>query len=130
MALPMKIKNSGKGADNQLKGSWAINFTMTNPSWSFSLAIMTRLTITEYMCHKWPQICSTCRKHFPVVSSLMCITLLYRANILSWYNLFLIVHLWQFKIEGQTTQWAKNNGQTAIDKRINRKLKIEWHKFK
>ena len=29
------------------------------------------------------------------------------------------------KIEGQTTQWAKNNGQTAIDKRINRKLKIE-----
>jgi hypothetical protein len=29
------------------------------------------------------------------------------------------------KIEGQTTQWAKKNGQTAIDKRINRKLKIE-----
>jgi hypothetical protein len=28
------------------------------------------------------------------------------------------------KIEGQTTQWAKKNGQTAIDKRINRKLKI------
>ena len=25
------------------------------------------------------------------------------------------------KIEGQTTQWAKKNGQTAIDKRINRK---------
>ena len=29
------------------------------------------------------------------------------------------------KIEGQTTQWAKKNGQTAIDKRINRKLKIK-----
>jgi hypothetical protein len=29
------------------------------------------------------------------------------------------------KIEGQTSQWAKKNGQTAIDKRINRKLKIE-----
>ena len=27
------------------------------------------------------------------------------------------------KIEGQTTQWAKKNGQTAIDKRINRKTK-------
>jgi hypothetical protein len=27
--------------------------------------------------------------------------------------------------EGQTTQWAKKNGQTAIDTRINRKLKIE-----
>jgi hypothetical protein len=31
----------------------------------------------------------------------------------------------QIKIEGQITQWAKKNGQTAIDKRINRKLKIE-----
>ena len=29
------------------------------------------------------------------------------------------------KIEGQTSQWAKKNGQTAIDKRINRKLKIK-----
>ena len=25
---------------------------------------MTWLTIMEYLCHKWPQICSTCRKHF------------------------------------------------------------------
>ena len=25
----------------------------------------------EYRCHKWPQICSTCRKHFPVLSSFM-----------------------------------------------------------
>ena len=23
----------------------------------------------EYLCHKWPRICSTCRKHFPVLSS-------------------------------------------------------------
>ena len=23
----------------------------------------------EYLCYKWPQICSTCRKHFPVLSS-------------------------------------------------------------
>ena len=23
----------------------------------------------EYLCHKWPQICSNCRKHFPVLSS-------------------------------------------------------------
>ena len=29
------------------------------------------------------------------------------------------------KIEGQITQWAKKNGQTAIDKRGTRKLKIE-----
>ena len=27
------------------------------------------LTIMEYMCHKWPRLCSTCRKHFQVLSS-------------------------------------------------------------
>jgi hypothetical protein len=26
---------------------------------------MTLLTGMEYLCHKWPRICSTCRKHFP-----------------------------------------------------------------
>jgi hypothetical protein len=29
------------------------------------------LTVMEYMCHKWPRISSTCRKHFPVLSSFM-----------------------------------------------------------
>ena len=28
----------------------------------------------EYLCHKWPRICSTCCKHFPVLSSFMTIT--------------------------------------------------------
>ena len=31
--------------------------------------LMTWLTVMEYLCHKWPRICSTCRKHFPVFSS-------------------------------------------------------------
>ena len=35
---------------------------------------MTWLTVIEYLCHKWPRICSTCRKHFPVHSSSMLIT--------------------------------------------------------
>ena len=30
-----------------------------------------RLSAMEYMCHKWPRIYSTCRKHFPVFSSFM-----------------------------------------------------------
>ena len=30
---------------------------------------MTWLTVMEYLCHKWPRICSTCRKYFPVLSS-------------------------------------------------------------
>ena len=32
---------------------------------------MTWLTVMEYLCYKWPRICSTCRKHFPVLSSFM-----------------------------------------------------------
>jgi len=30
--------------------------------------------VTEYLCHKWPRICPTCRKHFPVLSSSWLIT--------------------------------------------------------
>jgi hypothetical protein len=45
-------------------------------SWShqyqcFTVATMTWLTVMEYLCHRWPRICSTCRKHFPVLSSFM-----------------------------------------------------------
>jgi hypothetical protein len=29
------------------------------------------LTVMENLCHKWPRICSTCRKHFPILSSIM-----------------------------------------------------------
>ena len=32
---------------------------------------MTSLTVIEYLCHKWPPICSTCRKHSPFLSSIM-----------------------------------------------------------
>jgi hypothetical protein len=32
---------------------------------SFTVATMTWLTVMEYLCHKWPLICSTCRKIFP-----------------------------------------------------------------
>jgi len=33
--------------------------------------LMTWLTAMEYLCHKWPRICSTWRKHFPGHSSFM-----------------------------------------------------------
>jgi hypothetical protein len=39
--------------------------------WSFTFATITWLTGIEYICHKWPRICSTCRKHFPVLSLFM-----------------------------------------------------------
>jgi hypothetical protein len=32
---------------------------------------MTWLTDMEYLCHKWPRICSTCCKHFPALPSFM-----------------------------------------------------------
>ena len=35
------------------------------------VSIMTWLTATEYLCHKWPRIWSTCHKHFQVLSSFM-----------------------------------------------------------
>ena len=38
---------------------------------SLTNATTTWLTVLEYMCHKWPWVCSTCRKHFPVLSSFM-----------------------------------------------------------
>ena len=37
---------------------------------NFTVATMTWLTVMEYLCHKWPRICSSSRKHFPVLSSL------------------------------------------------------------
>ena len=35
------------------------------------VSTMTWLSIMEYLCHKWPRTCSTCRKHSPVLFSLM-----------------------------------------------------------
>jgi hypothetical protein len=32
---------------------------------------MTWFTVTEYLCHKWPQICSACCNHNPILSSFM-----------------------------------------------------------
>jgi hypothetical protein len=37
----------------------------------FTVTTMTWLTVMEYLCHKWPRICSTCRKHVRVLSSFM-----------------------------------------------------------
>ena len=36
-----------------------------------TVATMTWLSATEYLCQKWPRICFTCHKHFPVPSSFM-----------------------------------------------------------
>ena len=41
---------------------------------SFTVATTTWLTVMEYLCHKWPRICSTWRKHFLLLSSFIHIT--------------------------------------------------------
>ena len=51
----------------QQKQSLAITYHFE----SFTIATMTWLTDMEYLCQKLPWICSTCRKHFPVLSSIM-----------------------------------------------------------
>ena len=38
---------------------------------SFTVASMIWLPVMEYLCRKWPRICSTCRKHILVPSSFM-----------------------------------------------------------
>jgi hypothetical protein len=40
-------------------------FLLVKLKLSFTVTSMTWLTVMEYLCHKWPRICSTCRKHFP-----------------------------------------------------------------
>ena len=35
---------------------------------SCMVATMTWLILMQYLSHKWPRICSTCSKHFPVLS--------------------------------------------------------------
>ena len=38
---------------------------------SFMVATMAWVTVMEYLCHKWPMICSTWGNHFPVLSLFM-----------------------------------------------------------
>jgi hypothetical protein len=57
LLLPRKLLHKGL--------SWSYHFER------FAVATITWVTSIEYLCHKWPRICSTCRKDFPVLSSLM-----------------------------------------------------------
>ena len=46
----------------------------TEPSHNFesvTISSMTWVVVTEYLCHKWPRICSVCRNHNSVLSWFM-----------------------------------------------------------
>ena len=62
LMLTRKLLNQGFLLAKWL--SWSHHFE------SFTVATtMIWLTLEEHLCHKWSRICSTCRKHFPVLSS-------------------------------------------------------------
>ena len=46
-------------------------FSLLTPKLCRVIDIITWLTLTEYLCNRLPRICSTRRKHFPVLSSFM-----------------------------------------------------------
>jgi hypothetical protein len=60
---------------------------------------MTCLTAMEYLCHKYPRICSICRKHFLVLCSFKRRVWRYQRGNQNPY------------IEEQTTQWPKERVQ-------------------
>ena len=56
-----------------------------------TVATMTCFTAMEYMCHNGRRICSTCEKHFPVLSSFSSICMFCRSLFLLLYLFFAIV---------------------------------------
>jgi hypothetical protein len=40
-----------------------VKFKWSLRKWRFRIATMTWLTVTEYLCHKWPRKCSVCHNH-------------------------------------------------------------------
>ena len=42
---------------------WFLMVRLKSSLRQFTVATITWLTVTEYMCYKWPRICSICRNH-------------------------------------------------------------------
>ena len=52
--------------ENETEVLYVVWYHRTITNW-----LKTWLTVMEYLCHKWPRICSTHLKHFPILSSFM-----------------------------------------------------------
>ena len=63
------IEGCCKHGNYWTKGSLWLNWS--HHFESCTVATMTCLNVTEYLCHKWPCICSVLCNHNPVVSSFM-----------------------------------------------------------
>ena len=55
----------------KLLNQWFLLVKLKSSLRKFTVVTMSWLTAMEYLCHKWPRICSTCRKYFVVLSPFM-----------------------------------------------------------
>jgi hypothetical protein len=76
----------------------------------FTVDTMTWFSVMEYLCHTWPRLCSTCRKHFPVVSS-----------FLTYHRIYMpyVRRVWRYQKENQTKE-RSNNCTYQIKDRVKR----------
>ena len=56
------------------------------------LSLGQHLTVIEYMCHQWPEICSTCRKHFRSFTDSWLITGFVTTETCQKYSVTVILH--------------------------------------
>jgi hypothetical protein len=63
------LLNSGMLLTMRLLNQWLLVVKLKSSL--FDDRRMTWLTVMEYMCHKWPRICSVFRNHKPILSSSM-----------------------------------------------------------
>ena len=53
----------------KLANKWFVVVILKSSLRKFTVATLTWLTVTEYLCRKCPRICYFCRNHNPVLSS-------------------------------------------------------------
>ena len=61
--IPMHIYHS-----LSLFFSFSFGHCSVCPSSIYGFWLLLWLTLTEHLCHKWPRLCSTCRKNFQILS--------------------------------------------------------------
>ena len=55
----------------EMRNQWFLVVKLSHCFENFAVAIMTLLTVREYLCHKWSLMCSVFRNHNPVLSPII-----------------------------------------------------------
>ena len=72
--LLAKLKSSLRksyGRHHDLLKRYEISMSQMTTDMFITVATMTCLSVTKYLCHKWPRICSVCSNHNQVLSLYM-----------------------------------------------------------